>query len=100
MLGIDFDGDLEMVEIDLPQIVTISGVDYSAVVSDAMRSHSLDAAGFMPDADLSVTIRVSVLASVANGTKITHGGRVYRAENVVYSPCGTSYEIKCTSLVK
>ena len=100
MLAIDYAGDIAMAEADLPQTVTIGGVEYPAVVSDAMRSHLLEMPGYMPDADLSITIRISILSSVANGTKITHGGKQYRAENVVYSPCGTSYEIKCTGLVK
>lgn len=100
MLAIDYARDIAIAEADLPQTVTISGVEYPAVVSDAMRAHALEMPGYMPDADLSFIIRIAVLPSVANDARVVHGGKTYRAESVVFSPCGTAYEVKCTSAVK
>jgi hypothetical protein len=101
-LGINFDADIAAVESDLPQTVTIDGTSYSAVVSDVSLGHNLQFAGYMPDADLSVTIRTAVLprASITNGIKLTFSGKTYRAEKVTDCPSGAAYEIACVSVTK
>ena len=101
-LGIDFDADIAGVESDLPQTVSIDGTSYSAIVSDVSQGHKLELAGYMADADLSVTIRASVLAraSVTNGIKIVFSGKTYRAENVTDCPSGAAYEIACVAVTK
>lgn len=98
MLAINYEADLARAESDLPQAVTINGTDYSACVSEAQRGQSLDMAGVLGDCDLNATIRTSVLASVAIGTRITFNGKVYRVEKVNDSPCGYSYRLDCVDV--
>ena len=100
-LGINYDADVAMAEADLPQIVTIGGADYAACVSELVRGEQLeDVGGIMPEVDLSATIRVSVLASVSIGARVTFSGRQYRVERVSDSPCGTAYRIDCVAVGK
>lgn len=100
-LGINYDADVAMAEADLPQTVTISGTDYAACVSELVRGEQLeDAGGIIPEVDLSATIRISVLAAVSIGTRITYTGRQYRVERVNDSPCGTAYRVDCVAVGK
>lgn len=97
-LDIPYDADIAMAEADLPQTVTIGGAAYAVCVSEAQRGQSLEMAGIMGDADLNVTIRISVLASVAIGTRVTYGGKAYRVDKVNDSPCGTAYRLDCVDV--
>lgn len=89
-----------MAEADLPQTVTIGGVEYPAVVSDAMRSIEMEMSGIVPDADLSVTIRVQTLPLIAQNSKLTHNGKLFRVMRITYSSCGTCYTAACESITK
>ena len=99
-LDIPYDADVAMAEADLPQTVTISGTSYAACVSEAQRGQSLEMAGIMGECDLNVTLRVSILASVAIGTRVTFNSKVYRVDKVTDSPCGTACRLDCVDVSK
>lgn len=97
-LNIPFDADLAMAEADLPQTVTLAGITYSACVNDPTHGQDLEMQGIAGESDLSVTIRVSVLAAVTIGTRLVYNSRNYRVDRVNYSPCGAAYRLECVDI--
>ena len=98
---VDFLGDMQAVLDDLPQVVTISGVDYSAACDQATTGERLEVEGVYLELDLVAYCRVDAFASLpAVGARLTHNGRSFRIIRLAHSPCLTVVRIDCQGLDK
>jgi hypothetical protein len=89
------DRDLAEITADLPVTITVGGVSYSVSAADESMAHDLELAGYADDFDVEFTVRVSVLAMPAIGTKLNYNARTYRVQKTMPSPDGISYRMQC-----
>jgi hypothetical protein len=88
------DRDLAAMTADLPVIVTIGGAPFTVDATDETLTQNLEAAGYSADYDAEFTVRISVLAMPAAGTRLTHNGRSYKVLRTQPSVDGVSYRLQ------
>lgn len=85
-------------ERDLPQTLTISGVDYPCVASSYSHSKQIDVGGFELEADISFTVRRSLLPSVpSEQSTVTYSSSTFRILKVIESPGSAFIRLICVS---
>lgn len=96
---VDFASDMQAVLDDLPQIITIAGVDYAAACDQATTGERLEVEGVYLDLDLVAFCRVDAFATLpAVGVRLTHNGRSFRIIRLAHSPCLQVVRIDCQGL--
>jgi hypothetical protein len=92
-----FDADLENIEADVAQAVTIGGTSYAAIVSGQVSGKDWQASGYLPENAIEVVIRLSVLngATVNAGTLVTFNSTVYRVISKETDPVPTAIRLIC-----
>lgn len=99
-LAINFDADVAMATEDLPTTITISGSDYSAVVSEVTRGEQVELEGVLIDVDARAVIRTSVLTAPSIASRVTINSRQFRIVRIVESPCSSCYQLDLAALTK
>ena len=95
-----FTADMQFAEAHLPQVVTIGGTDYAAVVTDVARGEGLAVEGIFPAAAIVVTMRTAVLAAPVISTLLTYNGAQFRVLAVKDCADEVSYELTCDAVHK
>lgn len=95
-----FSADLEAIESDLAQTVTIGGTSYAAIVSDQVSGKDWQMSGYMPENSIEVCIRVDLGATVSAGTRVTYNSTAYRV--IAHQPdaFGAGIRLMCEAVTK
>jgi hypothetical protein len=95
-----FAEDLIEAEGDLPQVVTVAGTAYPAIVTDITRGETLEVDALYPDRAITVTLRRAVLAIPELGSLLTYDSRTFRVLNIRECVDGVAYDLTCEAAQK